>query len=235
VQLFSWYHSDNHLNILLELMDAGSLSDCLQLVKKVPEPALGRIAYFCVEALRAIRLQHYLHRDLKPSNILLSKSGAVKIGDFGLATQLQVSVELKASYLGTAIYMSPERIQGGEYGLASEIWAIGLILYECALGSHPFATHLTESVIWEIIETIEKGFEINLPKEYSPQLVDLLRGCLAVRPNDRLTIEQVQAHPWVKKFAGADAQKPLLDWMAEVDRTRQARATSLAESRETSK
>lgn len=70
-----------------------------------------------------------MHRDIKPGNILLSQSGQVKLADFGVSTEGQ---ENALSFVGTKIYMSPERIQGLPYSFDSDIWSLGLVLVHCA-------------------------------------------------------------------------------------------------------
>lgn len=78
------------------------------------------------------------HRDIKPSNLLLSSSGQLKISDFGVSSQLSNSMSRCLSWVGTVTYMSPERIQGHSYGFNTDVWSLGLLLLECAVGRYPY-------------------------------------------------------------------------------------------------
>jgi len=76
------------------------------------------------------------HLDVKPSNILLNTNGQVKLCDFGVSGELINSIA--NTFVGTSTYMSPERIQGGQYAVKSDIWSLGISLWECAAGKAPY-------------------------------------------------------------------------------------------------
>jgi serine/threonine protein kinase len=137
VPLISGFYYAKQLNIVMELVDGGSLCDYLKICPVIPEPVLGRITWFCLQGLYYLRQNHYLHRDLKPANILLSKIGTVQLADFGMARQLQNSIDTAFSFCGTFCYMAPEKATGQNYSFASDIWSLGLVVYEAALGRFP--------------------------------------------------------------------------------------------------
>ena len=81
-----------------------------------------------------------VHRDIKPSNVLLNSRGEVKLADFGMSGQLASTFSRLASWVGTAAYMSPERISASQYSYESDIWALGVSLWECSVGRYPYTT-----------------------------------------------------------------------------------------------
>ena len=95
---------------------------------------------------------HQIHRDLKPDNILVYRLGEIKLSDFGVSRALESTYMLCRTVVGTAIYMSPERVQSYAYAYPSDVWSLGIILYELATGSLPIspktpALQLYESIV----------------------------------------------------------------------------------------
>lgn len=79
-----------------------------------------------------------IHRDIKPSNLLLNKNGEVKISDFGISRHVTGTEGKANTFLGTKLYMSPEWLMGKDYMTNCDVWSLGLVVYECALGAYPF-------------------------------------------------------------------------------------------------
>jgi len=95
--------------------------------------------------------QGIIHRDLKPSNILIRKDGLIKIADFGIARALGATITESRKTLGTPAYMSPEQITGRRIDKRSDIFSLGIILYQMLTGERPFAGEITSTVIYRII------------------------------------------------------------------------------------
>ncbi len=99
-----------------------------------------------------------IHRDIKPSNILVNKKGFLKIADFGVSGKIDCTIACLSSWVGTMTHMSPERLWGEPYYADTDIWSLGLIILECALGHFPFWLTSSESNqigFWEIQSAIE--------------------------------------------------------------------------------
>ncbi|XP_074651815.1 dual specificity mitogen-activated protein kinase kinase 1-like isoform X2 [Tubulanus polymorphus] len=136
VGYYGSFYSDGEISICMEYMDGGSLDLILKKAGRIPEPILGKITIAVLKGLCYLREKHeIMHRDVKPSNILVNSRGEIKICDFGVSGQLIDS--MANSFVGTRSYMSPERLQGSHYSVASDIWSMGLSLVELAIGRYP--------------------------------------------------------------------------------------------------
>ena len=102
------------------------------------------MAFQMVSGLLYLRKQNQFHRDVKPQNVLLKRTGQVKLADFGLTKELDDSLEMANTFVGTCRYLSPERVQNLPYDYLSDVWSLGVLLYECASGVPLFGdrTHL---------------------------------------------------------------------------------------------
>ena len=119
------------------------------------------LALAVAEALAVAHRRGIVHRDLKPDNLLLPRTGGVKVVDFGLARFLDgddgtapTAARLTRSgvLLGTPAYMSPEQIRNGTVDERTDVFALGVIAYECATGVHPFAARTVESTMARVLE-----------------------------------------------------------------------------------
>jgi NIMA (never in mitosis gene a)-related kinase 1/4/5 len=89
-------------------------------------------------ALRTVHAMDVLHRDLRSQNVFLDSTGSIKVGDFGVSDILRHREVLGTGLVGTAQYAAPEIYSGKPYSAKSDIWALGVILYECCTGKRPF-------------------------------------------------------------------------------------------------
>lgn len=126
-----------------------------------------------------------VHRDIKPENILMDVNGRVKVVDFGLAKLKGVSrLTKETSTLGTIHYMSPEQASGGIVDHRSDIWSLGVVLYEMLAGQLPFKGEYAQSVIYSILN--EKPAEIGqLRPDIPNDLEKIVEKCLAKDSNER--------------------------------------------------
>eukprot|EP00124_Ichthyophonus_hoferi_P000395 Ihof_evm5s14 gene=Ihof_evmTU5s14 len=107
VKFYGAYLSEGSINIALEYMDGGSLSDVIAKAGPIPEPLLGLIASQVLLGLLYLHKErHLIHRDIKPSNLLISTAGQVKITDFGVSGEVASTISSLVSWVGTVTYMS---------------------------------------------------------------------------------------------------------------------------------
>ncbi|CAG9323638.1 unnamed protein product [Blepharisma stoltei] len=208
VKFYGAYFDEGQVKVALELMDAGSLGD---LVKKlpnptVPEPILAKMTQQMLNGLMYLhKVKHQVHRDIKPENVLASTSGAVKLSDFGISKELGVTIGLCNTFVGTMIYMSPERINGKTYSYSSDIWSLGLMLVELAVGKYPYPKANTYI---EMIEHIMTSPEPTLPDTFSAEFKDFLSHCVKKVPEQRWSTVQLCAHPWVLRYSQSEVDLP---------------------------
>lgn len=148
-------------------------------------------------ALEHIHSKKMMHRDLKTANVLLTSTGLVKLGDFGFSRQYEdtLSNPVGSTFCGTPYYLSPELWQRSPYSKKSEMWALGVVLYEVMALRRPFGGR----DMGELIENICKGHTEPLPEAYSPELREMCYQLLQLDPNARPTMRQLFAQPFMKK------------------------------------
>nr|XP_042703289.1 serine/threonine-protein kinase BRSK2 [Chrysemys picta bellii] len=131
------------------------------------------------------------HRDLKPENLLLDEKNNIRIADFGMAS-LQVGASLLETSCGSPHYACPEVIKGEKYdGRRADMWSCGVILFALLVGALPF----DDDNLRQLLEKVKRGV-FHMPHFIPPDCQSLLRGMIEVEPEKRLSLEQIQKHPW---------------------------------------
>ena len=176
---------DSQLFIVMEYVDGKTLKD-----KKdsLSEKQILEIGIQIAEGLAAAHEKGIVHRDIKPENIMIRKDGIVQIMDFGLAklyTSSNVSRLTKVgSTLGTMGYMSPEQIQGLEIDHRSDIFSLGVVLYELLSGEPPFKGVHETAIAYEIVN-VDSIPLAQINPTISPELDAVVLECLEKDPNER--------------------------------------------------
>ena len=231
VEIFDVYDSGPTVDIVLEPMKKDDLFDAIETVYypedgsldmaecRYTELAASRIIKQVIAAVGACHKHGVCHRDLKPENILVhtyvsNQEPLVKLCDFGLAVRVKDNNLTEAC--GTPEYVAPEVVtQNESYGLAADIWSIGVILYILLCGEQPFHSGYagdqgTVDVIRQVKshKSLRRKFsDNNLWSDISGAAKDLLETGMLVRdPSKRLTAAQLLEHPWVTGEAAPQTQ-----------------------------
>lgn len=184
--------------LALEFMDAGDLYTVIASRAPFREPL---IAYVCREVLKGLAYCHNLnrvHRDIKSDNILVNRAGAVKLGDFGAATEVQE--ESRMTEVGTPYWMAPEVILGEPYGKKVDVWSLGIILREMATGDPPFI-NLPPMVALGRIVSSELPALSETEERWSPVLHSFHDLCLRKNQFIRASSADLLHHEFLKSAA----------------------------------
>jgi len=198
IRFYEAFHREGSIKILLEYMDCGSLEDVYKTVGKIPENVLSVITYQILCGLDYLAKKKILHRDIKPSNILLKRDGMAKISDFGMSKQLNAQIQAFKTFIGTYVYMSPERLKGTEHSFESDIWSMGVSIAECAVGTFPF--DMKQLGVFDVLSYItDHGLNIT-EEQVSPEMLDFLKKTTIVEPAQRPNAATLLQHPWITKY-----------------------------------
>ncbi len=151
----------------------------------LPENEALDIALQVARGLGEAHRKGIVHRDIKPANILITREGTVKILDFGLAKLAgQTRVTREASTPGTISFMSPEQCRGEEVDGRSDIWALGVVMYQMLTGELPFKGEYEAAVIYSVLNE-EPVPVTELRPDVNPEWDAIIRKCLAKDPGQR--------------------------------------------------
>lgn len=219
VHFYGAFFEEGNVKILLEYMNLGSLDRIVEIIKKkkipapcVPENILAKMTQQILNGLLYLhKTKHQIHRDIKPANILLNTDGFVKLTDFGIARTLENTSDLSKTFVGTKNFMSPERIIGKEYSFPSDVWSLGLVIFELAAGYFPYSEG--NDFLMQITRIVE-GPEPTLPNNgtFSPELQNFVERCLKKDPKERDTVIELLNHPWIIECAATEQE--LREWLS---------------------
>ncbi|KAK8751737.1 hypothetical protein OTU49_010021, partial [Cherax quadricarinatus] len=188
VSVLDMFENDDYFQLVMEKWGAGM--DLFEFIDRNPileEPLAAHIFRQIVSALTYLHSLNIIHRDVKDENVILNNKFHVKLIDFGSSAFTKPG-KMFSQFAGTVEYCSPEVLKGNKYsGYELEIWSLGVTLYTLMYGENPF---------YDVDETI-KG-DITFPIVHSEALCSLLTGMLQKDAKARMTLEEVESHPWTQ-------------------------------------
>ncbi len=175
------------LYLAMEFVEGEDLERLLQQRSLRPQDLLEVLAQVC-DGLAYAHGKGVLHRDIKPSNIRVSRGGAslqAKIMDFGIARLHNSDLTGTGTLLGTFGYMAPEYVQTGQPDPRSDLFAVGVILYEALSGRRPFEGDTTATVLYRLVHEEPAPLDLSALQGVSPKLAQVLSLALAKDPRAR--------------------------------------------------
>jgi beta-lactam-binding protein with PASTA domain/predicted Ser/Thr protein kinase len=196
--------------IVMEYVDGVTLRDIIHTEGAMPpRRALEVIADAC-QALNFSHQHGIIHRDVKPANIMISKSGAVKVMDFGIARAIAdggVSVTQTAAVIGTAQYLSPEQARGDAVDARSDVYSLGCVLYEILTGEPPFVGDSPVAVAYQHVREDPVPPSRRRPG-ISPELDAVVLKALAKNPENRYQSAAEMRADLVRVHSGEPPEAP---------------------------
>ena len=191
---------------VMEFVDGESLGSLLKREGKLKPEQAAKIVYQTAQGLATAHDRGVIHRDIKPGNLMLTSKGAVKIADFGIALSSQdFSKKLTSTgeFVGTPGYLSPEVCQGKPVDQRSDIFSLGIVLFECLAGRMPFTDESPLGLMLEVVKA-EIPDVRTLNAEVDPELERILSRMVAKDPAERYQscqelVADLGRHPLVAK------------------------------------
>jgi serine/threonine-protein kinase len=188
VGVYDWGQEGATYYIVMEYVDGKSLSDILRSEGLPPPDAAAGIATDVAAALGFAHRNGVVHRDVKPGNIMITAAGHVKVADFGIARAISGGAEENltqtGSVMGTATYFSPEQAQGHDVDPRSDLYSLGVVMYEMATGRPPFQADSPVSIAYKHVQEPPVP-----PRRVNPAVPAAFEAItlklLAKRPDDR--------------------------------------------------
>ncbi|XP_001652422.2 serine/threonine-protein kinase BRSK2 [Aedes aegypti] len=206
------YENRKYLYLVLEHVSGGELFDYLVKKGRLTPKEARKFFRQIISALDFCHSHSICHRDLKPENLLLDDKNNIKIADFGMAS-LQPAGSMLETSCGSPHYACPEVIRGEKYdGRRADVWSCGVILYALLVGALPF----DDDNLRQLLEKVKRGV-FHIPHFVPPDCQSLLKGMIEVNPEKRLTLSEINKHPWVT--AGGKGELELELPMMEVVQT----------------
>src|SRR3954447_26748412 len=172
--------------IVMEYVDGVTLRDIVHTEGPMPSKRAIEVIADACQALNFSHQHGIIHRDVKPANIMISKAGAVKVMDFGIARALADanSVTQTAAVIGTAQYLSPEQARGEKVDARSDVYSLGCVLYEILTGEPPFVGDSPVAVAYQHVREDPVPPSQKNPS-LSPELDAVVLKALAKNPDKR--------------------------------------------------
>ena len=196
---------DGRMFISMPLYDGETLASRIARGPLEPDEA-RRVAIAIASGLAKAHRLGIVHRDIKPANVMLTADGGVKILDFGLARASDITAITRAgTVVGTPAYMSPEQVQGEVADARTDIWSVGVVLYEMVTGSRPFRGDDNRAVFHAILDREPGSPPVDARRT---TLLSIAGRCMRKKPEDRYQTADALLHDLQPSGATQQAELP---------------------------
>src|ERR687894_1828652 len=193
VSVFDWGEANGTYFIVMEYVEGHTLADTIRDEGRLHPDRAAEITADIAAALGFAHRNRVVHRDVKPGNVLLTRDGGVKVADFGIARALSDSSDQNltktGSVMGTATYFSPEQARGAPVDPRSDLYSLGVVLYEMTTGHPPFSGDSAVAIAYKHVQENPVP-----PRRIDPALPETLEAitlkCLAKNPDNRYPTAQ---------------------------------------------
>ncbi|CAK9112850.1 Probable serine/threonine-protein kinase CCRP1 (Cell-cycle related Protein 1), partial [Durusdinium trenchii] len=193
VKFYEHFEDAEHVYIMLEVCPNRTLNEFMRRrpPKRLMEPEAIFYVYELISALQYLHRRHVIHRDLKLGNLFLDKNMRLKVGDFGLAAQLDFAGEKRRTVCGTPNYIAPEILEGKHgHSFEVDVWSLGVIIYTMVFGRPPFETADVKTT-YKRIRMNQYSFPDSV--RVSCQVKELISRILQTDPLKRPSLEEILA------------------------------------------
>lgn len=197
---FAFQDRDN-LYLVMDLMKGGDLRFHINQRERFSEEETKFFVACIVTGLEYLHVNSIIHRDIKPENLVLDNRGYIRITDFGIARILSGDNSRDTS--GTPGYMAPEVLNRQKHGIATDYFALGVIVYEFMTGRRPYIGRNRKEVKEHILARQVKLVKSQVPKGWSLESVDFVNKLLERKPDERLGAggpHELKNHMWLRDF-----------------------------------
>jgi len=188
VAVYDWGKVNNTYYIAMEYVNGRTLADILKQSGTLTPMQVCDVMSEVASALISAHQNGVIHRDIKPGNILVSTSGQVKVADFGIARALGAGVEQgltqTGAVMGTATYFSPEQAQGVSTDQRSDIYSLGVVMYEMLSGVAPFTGENAVAIAYKQVHEHAMPLDQRLTS-VPPEVAAIVAKCMEKSPDDR--------------------------------------------------
>ncbi|MEE0845980.1 MAG: Stk1 family PASTA domain-containing Ser/Thr kinase [Eggerthellaceae bacterium] len=189
VNVYDWGQDEGTYYIVMEYVRGSDLKTAINERGAINQRKVAEIGSQVCQALSVAHKQDIIHRDVKPQNIMVQPDGNVKVMDFGIARAKNSTMDKTASVLGTAHYISPEQAQGKDLTPASDIYSLGVVLYEAVTGKLPFDGPDAVSVAMKQVQEQPEP-PSQLRPDLDPGLEAIILKAMSKNPNERFATAQ---------------------------------------------
>jgi len=226
VQIYDRGEAEGTYYIAMEYLEGRSLKEIILKYAPLSPDLVISVSIQIVEALRFAHRRDVIHRDIKPQNIIIDDDGRVKVTDFGIARAGNVSTMTEAgSILGTAHYLSPEQAQGQPVEAASDLYSLGIVMYEMATGKMPFDGDNPVSIAMQHVHDQPAP-----PRSIVPDLPENLEAVILRSLGKRPTERYLTAQAMHEDLKRAQDGRPVSAPMAYVEEATQVMTPVAANS-----